>query len=196
MAEIDKLLDNMVAKGVERVKIASDQPILLQRGEQQAQGPALPLTKIFGMLREIAPSEHRAQLATDCQFKFPYNTPSGYFDIAVSRHQSTLVAVINFVAPASGNASVPAAQGAWSPTVLPRPNGHEKSVARVIFSPDGASLASAGLDGFIKLWHSETGELHKVLRNEDEGKTIWKKEIRSSLVSREIVSLSFSPKSV
>src|SRR5262245_56377739 len=41
--------------------------------------------------------------------------------------------------------------------------GHTGMVWQVVFRPDGEYLASAGVDGTVKLWHWRTGELARSL---------------------------------
>jgi WD40 repeat protein len=45
-------------------------------------------------------------------------------------------------------------------------HGHASAVSSVAFSPDGTTLASASLNGSIKLWNAQTGECLKTLRSE------------------------------
>jgi WD40 repeat protein len=44
--------------------------------------------------------------------------------------------------------------------------GHETFIARVAFSPDGARLASAGLDTAVKVWDLSTGKLIYTLKQD------------------------------
>ncbi|KAJ5714325.1 uncharacterized protein N7483_011506, partial [Penicillium malachiteum] len=48
-------------------------------------------------------------------------------------------------------------------------NDHSGSVWRVAFSPDGQLLASASEDKTVRLWHSATGKLHRILRGHLDG---------------------------
>src|SRR5689334_9840578 len=49
--------------------------------------------------------------------------------------------------------------------------GHRYQVFAVAFSPDGTRLASAGLDGTVRLWDVTAGTVLHVLRRHGEGAT-------------------------
>ncbi|KAL7786332.1 WD40-repeat-containing domain protein [Trichoderma ceciliae] len=49
--------------------------------------------------------------------------------------------------------------------------GHSKSVAKVVFSPDGLSIASASKDNTIRVWDVVTGEAGKTFETDEEGAT-------------------------
>ncbi|KAK3677811.1 ribosome assembly [Recurvomyces mirabilis] len=56
----------------------------------------------------------------------------------------------------------------WEPSnsnkPLQRMVGHQKQVNHVTFSPDGATIASAGFDNHVKLWNAKDGKFISTLR--------------------------------
>ncbi len=171
MAQIDKLMDNMVAKKIGMAKITSGEPMLLWRGAQQAQGATLPLPKVFEMVREIAPAQKRLQLSNDkCQFKFSYKSPTGYFDVEVMRREK-LVVTLSFVAVAHSRIANLSSIESWSPKLLREIDAHRHIVTGVALSPDGTTVGSSSLDGSARLWDAANGslvrELHPAFKVED-----------------------------
>jgi WD40 repeat protein/predicted Ser/Thr protein kinase len=51
--------------------------------------------------------------------------------------------------------------------------GHDSAVLCLAYSPDGETLASAGIDGNIKLWNVKTGKLRAELSKKNDTFTIW-----------------------
>lgn len=45
--------------------------------------------------------------------------------------------------------------------------GHEEAVSRIMFSPDGALIATGSEDETVRLWDTRTGELKAILRGEE-----------------------------
>lgn len=41
--------------------------------------------------------------------------------------------------------------------------GHRGSITKLVYSPNGSRLASAGLDGTVRIWDSESGQLAKII---------------------------------
>src|SRR5579872_5343641 len=66
--------------------------------------------------------------------------------------------------PATSDTAVPAAPDAAQPKpagLRQALKGHTKPVTGVAFSPDGKTLASGSVDGTVKLWNAQTGELQQ-----------------------------------
>lgn len=191
MAEIDALLSNMAKRGIDRVVLINDQPMRAFMGQREAQGGTFPLTKIFGMMREVVPSKHHTQLTEDCRFKFTYNTDAGFFDITVGRKANSIRVEVIAIAPVS-NAPTSTSSSQWAPQLLSQPCGHEKAVTGVSIAPDGSLLVSAGLDGMVSIWRTETGQLQSILRQP----TTAKKGVASvmgALVEQGVLCVIFSP---
>jgi WD40 repeat protein len=68
-------------------------------------------------------------------------------------------------------------------------NGHPKSVIGLAFSPDGRYLASASNDGSSLLYDSENDYRAQVLREADQGMTIYRHQVQFSADSRTLVGL-------
>lgn len=71
MAEIDRLLNNMAAKGVERAVLCSGQPMLLFRDGQVTQGATLELARLMTLAREIVPTTDCSHLTNKYETQSP-----------------------------------------------------------------------------------------------------------------------------
>jgi len=67
------------------------------------------------------------------------------------------------------------------------PEERPPGVSAIVFSPDGSRIVSAGVDGMIRLWDVETGELVRTL----EGHTDWVEAVAFSSDGAQILSASW-----
>jgi hypothetical protein len=122
MAEMDRLIEKMVERHVERAVLVNDQPMRLFLGSNETSGPAIPMVKLHEIVREVTPANLRVSLAQDCKFQFPHQSPHGAFTIAVERRQNRLqVSVASTPKPQAAPSNDYLSDSAW-PTLAQIPS--------------------------------------------------------------------------
>ena len=85
MAQIDALLQHLVAQRARGAVLQADAPSLLESAAGTTQGQPLSGAQIEAMLGEVMPIEARQSLQAQGAANFAYTSPAGAFNLAASR---------------------------------------------------------------------------------------------------------------
>jgi len=83
MAKIDKFIDMMTARHVERALIIGDKPLQIFISGQKKEGPVITADQLRQALYEVTPDHLRSVIDTGGSFDFIYDSPQGPFAIYV-----------------------------------------------------------------------------------------------------------------
>ncbi|HVF10877.1 MAG TPA: type IV pilus twitching motility protein PilT [Abditibacteriaceae bacterium] len=95
MAQLDKFIDMMVQRQIERALLVNDKPAHLYAHGQESVGPIIPGVQLQNAVQEIIPPNLRPQLATDGGLSFPYQSPHGLYEIGIERGNGSLQVAIS-----------------------------------------------------------------------------------------------------
>ncbi len=90
MPQIDKLIEKMRERDIERVLLISAQPMRLFTSGREATGPTMPMQQIQSVIQEVIPPHLLPQFANLGQLSFPYQSPEGLFNLSVERRENEL----------------------------------------------------------------------------------------------------------
>ena len=104
MAKIDKMLEMLAARKIERAVLGGDRPFQLWTGARKVEGSVTPAAQLQEVMEEIVPVEFVPSLRDGGAFHFRYRSPHGDFDIGAENFVGVLQVTIS---PAKENALTP-----------------------------------------------------------------------------------------
>lgn len=104
MAKIDKMLEMMVQREIERAILIGDRPFQLFAGGRKVEGSLTPAEQLLEIVTEIVPDTFASMLRDGGAFHFRYQSPFGTFDIGVENLLGNLQVTIH---PARPGTSTP-----------------------------------------------------------------------------------------
>jgi hypothetical protein len=90
MPKIDKMLQMMRDRNVNRVILMSDRPFQIYVGNKVTEGSVIPGPQLMEILEEITPPGYLPQLRGGGTFRFQHVAPLGTFDLSVDNFVGTL----------------------------------------------------------------------------------------------------------
>lgn len=99
MAQVDKLIERMTQRQIERVVIVGGQPMRLVAANQETAGAVVEVQSLETMLSEVAPSNLLQQLERDGIIQFAHSSQHGTVNVAASRSNGALQVSIALTPP-------------------------------------------------------------------------------------------------
>ncbi len=90
MAHIDQIILHMAQEHMDRAVLCSDEPMHFFNGMQEFAGPQLSAQQVRNLAQDGTPPVLKPQLVLDGSFHFPYQSPHGTFDVAITRRDNKL----------------------------------------------------------------------------------------------------------
>ena len=100
MAEVDKIIERMVARDVERVVLVAGGPMKLQSESGESNGPVLSSAKVDEIIAEIMPANMRAWFQKTGAMRFAHRSPHGSYNVDARRVGGVLHVSISVVTAA------------------------------------------------------------------------------------------------
>ena len=152
MPQVDKLIEKMKERNIERVLIASGQPMRLFASGREATGPTMTNQQLQSLIEEVAPPLILSQLANQGQLNFPYQSPSGVFNLSLERKEGELKVAItpfNSVANPIPTSSPLVAPPSTPPPVSIAPSPRQNSKLLAVVGGLGALVVVLGGVWFV-----------------------------------------------
>jgi twitching motility protein PilT len=149
MSQIDNFIKMMADRNIDRAVLVNDRPGQLFTGGHEEAGPVIPGVKLQQVVQEVTPPNLRSQLTHDGNLAFPYQSPSGAYQISVQRGGNTLQVSIS---PAAADGARPSAvlpDDMLDSVIPPTPASAAPSIApapATAATPTGTTAPPGGLD--------------------------------------------------
>ncbi len=101
MAKIDKMLEMITSRNIERAVLIGDRPFQLFAGGRKVEGSLTPAAQLQEILEEITPLQFLSLLRDGGAFHFRHTSPYGDFDIGAENFVGTLQVTISPAKPHS-----------------------------------------------------------------------------------------------
>jgi len=117
VAHIDQIIAHMVQGKMDRAVLCSDEPMHFYSGAQEVAGPMLSAVQMRNIAQDCTPPVLKPQLSQDGSFHFPYQSPSGKFDITILRREDKFKIVVTAANEITPNATTVSATTVSATTV-------------------------------------------------------------------------------